>query len=124
MDRIDLRVEIEPVSRVDLASAAPAESSTVIRDRVIVARKVAAARFQDYSWSINAHIPARELRTRFAPERAGLNFLHDELDKEFITARGLHKIIRIAWTIADLAGHTIPTKDDVLSAYSLRAGGY
>jgi magnesium chelatase family protein len=51
-----------------------------------------------------------------------MNFLHDELDKEHITARGLHKIIRVAWTLADLTGHPVPTLEDVEKAHILRGG--
>lgn len=124
MDRIDLRVQVEPVGRVDLASNEPGESSLAIRKRVIAARQIAAERFKDMSWNLNSEIPARELRKRFAPHREGINFLHDELDHERITARGLHKVIRLSWTLADLLGHTSPTKEDVVRAFSLRAGGY
>jgi magnesium chelatase family protein len=51
-----------------------------------------------------------------------MNFLHDELDRERLTARGLHKVIRLSWTLADLAGHAVPTLDDVERAHSLREG--
>ena len=51
-----------------------------------------------------------------------MNFLHDELDRETITARGLHKIIRTAWTLADLHRHEIATLADVKQAYTLRDG--
>ena len=67
-----------------------------------------------------------------AIEKAGAHFLipgdtHwplrvDELDRERITARGLHKVIRLSWTLADLAGHSVPTLDDVGRAHSLREG--
>ena len=124
MDRIDIRVNVEPVSRVDLAHIELAESSEVIRTRVIAAREIAAQRFKDYSWTLNSQIPARELRQQFSAERAGMNFLHDELEAERITARGLHKILRLSWTLADLAGHHIPTRSDVEAAYTLRNGGY
>jgi magnesium chelatase family protein len=51
-----------------------------------------------------------------------MNFIHDELDKEMITARGLHKVIRLAWTLADLAEHRVPSLEDVKRAYQLRGG--
>ena len=122
MDRIDMRVIVEPVSRVEMADTAPAESSSDIRRRVLTARAAAAERFSQFPWQLNSQIPARELRTTFSPERAALNFLHDELDRERITARGLHKVMRLAWTLADLSGRARPTLDDVQSAYALREG--
>jgi magnesium chelatase family protein len=120
MDRIDLRVQVEPVGRVDMAKPQLGESSAIIRERVIKARAVAAKRFESLGWSLNSQIPARALRTQFQPERTAMNFLHDELDREHITARGLHKIIRTAWSFADLNGNKTPTMDDVTAAHNLR----
>jgi magnesium chelatase family protein len=51
-----------------------------------------------------------------------MNFLHDELDRERLTARGLHKVIRLSWTLADLSEHANPTLADVQRAYALREG--
>ena len=120
MDRIDLRVQVEPVGRVDMAKTQLGESSAVIRERVIKARSIAAKRFEGMGWSLNSQIPARALRTQFQPERAAMNFLHDELDREHITARGLHKIIRTSWSFADLNGHAVPTMEDVNAAHTMR----
>jgi magnesium chelatase family protein len=53
-----------------------------------------------------------------------MNFLHDLLDKELLTARGLHKVIRLSWTLADLKNRPKPNLEDVQSAHQLRAGGY
>jgi magnesium chelatase family protein len=122
LDRIDLKVHIDPVGRVDMARNDLGESSDVIRARVIAARAVAAERFAGLSWQLNSQIPTRALRTTFQLERGAMNFLHDELEKERITARGLHKISRVAWTLADLSGHDRPTRDDVERAYELREG--
>jgi magnesium chelatase family protein len=98
------------------------ESSAIIRARVIAAREIAARRFASESWKLNSQIPARALRTTYQPERVAMNFLHDELDRENITARGLHKVIRTAWTLADLNRHEIATLADVKQAYALRDG--
>jgi magnesium chelatase family protein len=122
MDRIDMRVQVDPVSRVEMAQIELGESSAVIRQRVLSARAAAGERFADKSWALNAHIPARELRTTYRPERDAMNFLHDELDHERLTARGLHKVIRLSWTLADLASRTTPTLEDVQRAHSLREG--
>jgi magnesium chelatase family protein len=120
MDRIDLRVNIDPVGRVELSSQELGEPSHVIRERVIEARGRASARFKDESWKLNAEIPSRALRSTYSPDRAAMNFLHDELDQERITARGLHKVIRVAWTLTDLGGRERPNVDDVKNAYQLR----
>lgn len=120
MDRIDLRVQVDAVGRVDMARSELGESSQVIRERVIAAREVAQKRFTGMGWSLNSQIPARALRSTFQPQRSAMNFLHDELDREHITARGLHKIIRTSWSFADLHGHSIPTMEDVNAAYEMR----
>jgi len=121
LDRIDLRVNVENVSRAELASS-DNENSSDIRTRVIKARERAAKRYANESWKLNSEIPPRALRTTYKPEKAAMNFLHDELDKERITARGLHKIIRTSWTIADLKGISQPTLVEVQEAYELREG--
>jgi magnesium chelatase family protein len=122
MDRIDLRVTVDPVGRVELSSHELGEPSHQIRERVMQARAQAASRFRDEPWKLNAEIPSRALRTTYAPDRKAMSFLHDELDKERITARGLHKVIRVAWTLADLGGRGKPNLVDVQSAYQLREG--
>jgi magnesium chelatase family protein len=124
MDRIDIRVTVDPVGRVELASQEFGESSADIRSRVIAARNLAAIRFKDEKWRLNAEIPARALRRDYAPARDAMNFLHDELDQERITARGLHKVIRLSWTLADLAGGKQPGLKEVQGAFQLRDGGY
>ena len=122
MDRIDMRVQVEPVGRVEMAQTDVGESSAVIRERVQRARDAASNRFAGELWSLNSQIPSRALRTAYKPERSAMNFLHDELEKERITARGLHKVIRLAWTLADLSGKSKPSLMDVEKAYSLREG--
>lgn len=124
LDRIDIRVTVEPVGRIDLDSSTLGESSAIIRARVERARARASSRFAGLGFTLNSEIPAKALRTDFRPERAAMNFLHDQLDKELITARGLHKVIRLSWTLADLAEREIPTLRDVEGAYQLRDGGH
>lgn len=117
-----MRVQVEPVTRVEMAQTDLGESSAVIAARVLAARATAAARFSAEPWSLNSEIPSRALRTTYKPERAAMNFLHDELDRERLTARGLHKIIRLAWTLADLNGNAVPQLADVTLAHRLREG--
>lgn len=124
LDRIDIRVEVEPVGRIDLDSSEIGESSSSIAERVLASRKKAAIRFTSSDWKLNSEIPANALRHDFRPEKTAMNFLHDQLDRELITARGLHKVMRLSWTLADLADHTVPNLIDVQRAYQLRNGGY
>jgi magnesium chelatase family protein len=98
------------------------EPSSVIRNRVISARAKASLRFKDESWKLNSEIPPRALRTKYQPDRKAMNFLHEQLDKERITARGLHKIIRTSWTISDLKEIDRPTLTEVEESFKLREG--
>lgn len=120
LDRIDIRVQVEPVSRLELASRDLGESSSDIASRVLAARALAAERFKNEKWRLNSEIPSQALRVQYRPVREGMNFLHDQLDRELITARGLHKVIRLAWTLADLGKRDQPSLDDVETAYQLR----
>ena len=89
---------------------------------MITARAISVHRFADCLWKLNSQIPPSELRKRFRAEKSGMNFLHTEIDNERLSARGFHKVLRIAWSIADSVGHSIPTRDDVESAFRLREG--
>lgn len=122
MDRIDIRVQVESLSRVEMMQSELGESSATIRERVIAARVIAARRFSNEAWALNSEIPSRALRTTYQPERAAMNFLHNELDREHITARGLHKVMRTAWSVGDLAGHGQPTLADTEQAFAMREG--
>ena len=122
LDRIDIRVFVEPPSRVELASEELGEGSEVVRDRVILARGIAAERFKDYEWKLNSQIPPALLRKRFAATREGMRYLNGELEKERISARGFHKVLRLAWSIADSLNHQTPTEEDVISAFEFREG--
>ena len=120
LDRIDLRVRVEPVSRVELSQGG--ESSFAMRNRVIAARELAARRFSHENWKLNSEIPAKALRNKYQASKSAMAFLHDELDRERITARGLHKILRTSWTIADLNQIPQPEISEVKKAYALREG--
>lgn len=122
LDRIDIRAFVEAPTRTEMASEEPSESSREVRDRVIAARAIASERFAGREWSLNSRIPARELRNRFRAERSAMSFLHQELDAERLSARGLHKTLRLAWSVADSRGHSIPTLEDAQMAYNLREG--
>lgn len=117
LDRIDLRIELEPLSQADLLRAG--ESSATIAERVMCARARSAGRFRDYPWSINSEIPAAALRNEFAPERKAIASLYQALDNEEITVRGLHRIQRVAWSIADLRGEPTPTRESINRALAL-----
>jgi magnesium chelatase family protein len=93
-----------------------------VRERVSIAREIASKRFNRYPWRMNSEIPAKYLRNEFRAEKSAMALLHIELEKERLSARGFHKVLRLAWSIADSQQHEIPIKADVEKAISLRMG--
>ncbi|CAB4699920.1 unannotated protein [freshwater metagenome] len=122
LDRVDLQIFVEPVSRVALAASDVGEVSAVVRERVLVARERTSARLAGSGFATNAHVSGSALRREFAASDDAMALIHRELEHHRVTARGLHKVLRVAWSIADLAGHDRPRREDVAEAYLLRSG--
>ncbi|UFU04155.1 YifB family Mg chelatase-like AAA ATPase [Ruania suaedae] len=124
LDRIDIQVEVAAVTRADLLSAEAGESSAVVAARVRDARRRQAARWCAQGWSTNAEVPGRVLRERTrAADRRALVTVERALDRGALTLRGLDRIVRVGWTLADLAGRDHPGPDDIGRALSLRMRG-
>jgi magnesium chelatase family protein len=124
LDRIDLRIPIDPVSRADLmADAGAAESSATVAARVLRARSAARARWAEAGWLSNAEVPGPVLRSRrWRPARPALALLDEELERGALSARGCDRVLKLAWTLADLAGRNAPGSGEVAEAVSLRTG--
>ena len=123
LDRVDLKVELQPVSRAELlADRAFAESSEVVAERVVQARKRAHHRLASTPWSTNAAIPGARLRRDFPVEPRSLKLLGQAMDRGQISARGVDRALRVAWTLADLAGRERPGEEEIAYAYALWSG--
>lgn len=123
LDRVDVRVRMERLGRGELlASSGREEATASIVARVVEARARAAHRLRDTWWRVNAEVPGKQLRLRYRPAADALRPLDRSMACGAVTARGLDRILRIAWTLADLAGRTHPTAQDVTGAMLLRAG--
>jgi len=123
LDRVDLQVRMDPVSRTELmADRAHVEHTSTVAARVLVARSRATERLAGSPWRTNSDVPGRELRDRWAPPRAALAAAERALDAGRLSARGLDRVLRIAWTLADLADRARPTADDIDEALYLRTG--
>ncbi|SDY54016.1 magnesium chelatase family protein [Micromonospora pattaloongensis] len=124
LDRIDVQVTLTPLRAAELMAAdAPAEPSAPVAARVAAARAAAAARWRAHGWRVNAGVPGPELRR--PPWRlpaADTQALRRRLDSGALSARGFDRIIRMAWTIADLDGRHRPDGSDVDEAVQLRTG--
>ncbi|MER6520861.1 YifB family Mg chelatase-like AAA ATPase [Streptomyces sp. NPDC060334] len=123
LDRVDLRVEVEPVSRRDLlGGAGRGESSAVVAARVGEARDRAATRLAQTPWRLNSEVPGHQLRTRWQAAPGALVQAEQDLERGLLTARGLDRVLRVAWTVADLRGRDRPEAQDVAVALELRTG--
>jgi magnesium chelatase family protein len=123
LDRVDVKIQLLPVSRAELlCDRRVAEPSAVVAERVVAARQRAARRLRDTPWRLNAEIPGGELRRGFRPEADALVPLERAMDLGQISARGADRILRLSWTLADLAGVGRPRLAEVGYALGLWLG--
>jgi magnesium chelatase family protein len=123
LDRVDVKVRLQPVSRRDmLYDRTFAEPSAVVAQRVAAARERAAARLAGTPWRVNAEVPGTALRRSFPPAAGALTSLDRALELGHVSARGTDKIIRVAWSLADLAAKDQPGSDQVNLAIGLWLG--
>jgi magnesium chelatase family protein len=121
LDRIDLMVNVPQPTRADLLDGVASESSQTVADRVRTARERAQLRWGDQPWDRNSAAPGSALRSaswRLAGEDLGR--VHDEFARGALSARGVDRVLRLAWTLADLAGKDRPQAPEVALAAELR----
>jgi magnesium chelatase family protein len=123
LDRVDVKIELEPVGRKELLNDRHfAEPSRTVALRVAEARDRAARRLRGTPWRLNGEVPGSELRRTWPPAPGSLAVVERALERGQISARGVVKVIRVAWTIADLAGRPRPAKDECHAALGLWLG--
>jgi len=121
LDRIDLHIEVPALSEMELTSAPAGETSAEIRARVIRARKIQEERYRTSGIVCNAHMEPAHL-IKYCPLDKTLQGLLRHSIVEFgFSARAYDKILRVARTIADLAGMENITRDHVFEAIGYRA---
>jgi magnesium chelatase family protein len=123
LDRVDVKVRLQPVSRRDmLYDRKFAEPSAVVAGRVAAARERCAARLAGTPWRLNAEVPGTALRNAFPPRPGALTWLDRAMELGQVSARGADKIVRVAWSLADLADQDKPGPDQVNLAIGLWLG--
>lgn len=126
LDRIDLRIDVAPVGPAQLLDAASGgqagEPSKVVAERVAQARERALRRFAGTPWTCNADVPGQVLRNRWPLGVDALASAERALHAGVLSARGLDRVIRVAWTVADLAGADHPDRTAVDTALGFRLG--
>ena len=100
LDRIDLCIEVPALSAADLAQATPGESSARVSERVMAAASLA----QHRQGSLNARLDGKALETHAKLDSAGQTLLNQAVSRLGLSARAYHRLLRVARTIADLAG--------------------
>ena len=105
LDRIDIQIEVAPVEFDEMASNVPAESSASIRERVVKARMLQLQRFKgEKGVHCNAQMTSRLIRKYAQPDADGMALLKDAMTRLNMSARAYDRILKVARTIADLAG--------------------
>jgi magnesium chelatase family protein len=121
LDRIDLRVDLPPVSRAAwLDGATTPEPTAAVAARVRAARATAGDRLQQAGLTLNAQVPGRLLRERWTVPRTSLALAERALERGSLSVRGFDRVLRVAWTLADLGGRSVPGRDEVAEALGMR----
>ncbi len=116
LDRLDLQVEVPALTSAELLAASLGDPSAVVRERVLAARERQRAR-----GALNARLSNAALREHAALDAAGRRLVADAVDRGGMSARAVHRALRVARTIADLAGEERVTVTRVAEALQYRA---
>jgi magnesium chelatase family protein len=121
LDRIDLHIEVPPVPFEDLSKPGDGTGSAMMREQVFAARAVQAVRFGGRAGGLNGRMTSRQIRTHCALDAEGQTVLKDAMEALGLSARAHDRILRVARTVADLAGSERITSDHVAEAIGFRA---
>ncbi len=117
LDRIDIHIEVTPVSLDKLSHSASTEPSEIIRKRVEQARIIQERRYIKMKGThTNAQIPDKLLKQHCTISQPGLKLLHRAMEKMGLSARAYNRILKVARTISDLAG-----KENILDEHLAEA---
>ncbi|MGM0914866.1 MAG: YifB family Mg chelatase-like AAA ATPase [Pseudomonadota bacterium] len=115
LDRIDLQVEVPALPPEQLTANQPGEDSATVRKRVLAARERQLAR-----GALNAHLAGRELEAACGLSAADRAWLAAVLERLKLSARAYHRVLRVALTLADLAGVSSPEREQLIEAVGYR----
>jgi magnesium chelatase family protein len=121
LDRIDIQCMISPVPFKDISQTAQGEPSATIRERVIAARQIQEERFKDVpGMHSNAQMTERMIHQYAEPDEVGIEMLRVAMERLSLSARAYNRILKVARTIADLAGSERVLSEHLAEAISYR----
>ena len=120
LDRVDIQLEVERVSLAGFGQPAAEEGTASIAERVRAARARQLDRLLPFGMETNAQVPGRLLRGALRLDAPTTRILDYALERGVLTARGYDRVLRLAWTLADLSRRDVPDADDVGQALGLR----
>jgi magnesium chelatase family protein len=122
LDRVDIHQHMRPLRASFLRAAIKtSERSCVVAERVLAARQRQSHRLQEYDLLTNAEVPGAILRQRL-PLPVGIELVEEAVNRGQLSARGVDKVLRLAWTIADLAQSDRPSAEHLHTALAMRRG--
>jgi magnesium chelatase family protein len=121
LDRIDLHMEVPLVDFRELSSGAPGEKSETIRERVVQARKIQAERFRKSANATNSAMGPRQVKAHCALDAESTGYLEHAMEEMNFSARAHDRILKVARTLADLAGAPDIRSNDILEAIQYRS---
>ena len=123
LDRVDIRIDLPPLAPIALlARGEDPESSATVRARVVSARQRSRERWKGSGWETNAEVPGSVIRRTWTPRGQDSRLLDHAVRSGRLTGRGYERVLRLALTSADLAGHQWPERSDIATALVLRCG--
>ncbi|WP_017199655.1 YifB family Mg chelatase-like AAA ATPase [Arthrobacter sp. M2012083] len=120
LDRVDIQLQVERVSLADFGHAGEEEDTHIVAGRVLAARKRQLERLLAMGLETNSQVPGRTLRGELRLPPGTTRILDTALERGTLTARGYDRVLRLAWTLADLAHSDAPDVDHIGQALGLR----
>ncbi len=118
LDRVDIHHLMAP-SLLGQSEATAGDPSAIVAERVQQARERQQHRLSELPWQLNSQVPGAQLRKLPTPE--GMQLVDDAVRRGQLSARGVDKTVRLAWTLADLGGNDTIRKSDLLMALNFRS---
>jgi magnesium chelatase family protein len=120
LDRVDIQLQVERVSLADFGRPGAEEDTATIAGRVRAARERQLGRLVPFGMETNSQVPGRLLRGSLRLAAPTTRILDRALERGVLTARGYDRVLRLAWTLADLSRRDTPDADDIGQALNLR----